>query len=249
MKKQQEVLNKRLMAVIITVVTAAAVIFGLIIYVLDYYPADGNTEYCSEGIYSVGLANFGDGTEVYEPSTLTDYGLIFYPESKMEAAAYYPLMRSLAARGVVCIIAEMPAKMAAFGKNQANGLHMRYPEITKWYVGGHGDSVKAAAAYAKDNTDIITGVIMLGGYTSADLSGTALDVVSVYGSEDGILNYKAYEKSKSKLPSSYDEYIIEGGCHTYFGACSLRKGDGTPNITFEEQIDAAAIYICNGIVN
>lgn len=247
MKEQQDVLNKKLLGTIVLIIVTLAAVLGVVIYVLDYYPADGNTDYISEGPYNVGVMDFGDGLKAFEPSTLTEYGVIFYPKSKMEAEAYYPLMRSLAARGVVCMVAEAPARMSALGKDAAYGMNMRYPEITKWYIGGHGDSAKTAAAFAAENTDFVTGVLLLGGYTSADLSGTGLRTVSVYGSKDGILDMKAYEKSKAKLPVSNAEYVIDGGCHTYFAACSLLSGDGTPDITFEQQIDAAAFYICNGM--
>ncbi|MBQ2823148.1 MAG: alpha/beta hydrolase [Oscillospiraceae bacterium] len=247
MKKQQDVLNKKLLGTIVLIIVTLAAVLGVVIYVLDYYPADGNTDYISDGPYGVSEINFGDGTIVFEPNIFSEYGVIFYPKSKMEAKAYYPLMRSLAARGVVCMAAEAPAKMAALGKNEAYGMNMRYPEIKKWYIGGHGDSAKTAAAFAAENNDFITGVILLGGYTSTDLNGTGLKAVSVYGSKDGILNMKAYEKNKAKLPADSKEYVIEGGCHTYFAACSLLNGDETPDITFEQQIDAAAYYICNGM--
>ena len=32
------------------------------------------------------------------------------------------------------------------------------------------------------------------------------------------------------------ETVIEGGCHAYFGAYGAQKGDGTPAITCEEQM-------------
>ena len=249
MKKQQDVLNKKLLGTIVLIIITLAAILGVVIYVLDYYPADGNTDYMSEGPYGVSITEFGDGVKAFEPGTFTDYGIIFYPKSKMEAEAYYPLMRSLAARGVACMVAEAPARMSALGKNAAYGMNMRYPEITKWYIGGHGDSAKTAAAFAAENTDFAAGVILLGGYTSTDLKGTGLKAVSVYGSKDSILDMKAYEKSKAKLPEGSKEYVIEGGCHTYFAACSLLSGDGAPDITFEQQIDAAAYYICNGMTD
>ncbi|MBQ9746986.1 MAG: hypothetical protein IJW21_09235 [Clostridia bacterium] len=49
-----------------------------------------------------------------------------------------------------------------------------------------------------------------------------------------------YEKYASKLPHDYEEYVIEGGCHAYFGVYGTQDGDGTPKISNEEQIDVTA---------
>lgn len=42
----------------------------------------------------------------------------------------------------------------------------------------------------------------------------------------------------SNLPSApaFKEYVIEGGCHAYFGMYGSHEGDGTPTITAIEQI-------------
>ena len=50
------------------------------------------------------------------------------------------------------------------------------------------------------------------------------------------MNREKYEDNKSNLPSDYVEYVIEGGCHAYFGMYGPQDGDGTPTITNEEQI-------------
>jgi hypothetical protein len=34
-------------------------------------------------------------------------------------------------------------------------------------------------------------------------------------------------------------YIIQGGCHSYFGCYGIQDGDGEPTLTNEEQIDLA----------
>ena len=62
------------------------------------------------------------------------------------------------------------------------------------------------------------------------------EVLSVYGSEDGVLNKTSYEKYRSNLPEDFEEAIIDGGCHAYFGMYGAQDGDGTPEISNEEQI-------------
>ena len=73
--------------------------------------------------------------------------------------------------------------------------------------------------------------------------GSDLDVLSVFGSEDRVMNREKYEKYKSNLPSNFFEFEIEGGCHAYFGMYGEQKGDGVATITAEEQILKTAEYI------
>ena len=82
--------------------------------------------------------------------------------------------------------------------------------------------------------------IYLGAYSTADLKGTGLDVLSVFGSEDKVMDREKYDESKSNLPDGFAEIIIEGGCHAYFGMYGAQDGDGEPKITNEEQIYATA---------
>jgi len=66
------------------------------------------------------------------------------------------------------------------------------------------------------------------------LSG--LDVCSIYGSEDSVLNKEKYDASRANLPSNSVEFVIDGGCHAGFGCYGPQDGDGTPQISNQEQI-------------
>ena len=78
------------------------------------------------------------------------------------------------------------------------------------------------------------GLILLGSYSTAEVT---LPVLSIYGSEDGVMNREKYEKNKENLPSDFVEIIIEGGSHAYFGMYGNQNGDGKASITNEEQIN------------
>ena len=97
-----------------------------------------------------------------------------------------------------------------------------------------------AASYLSDCADSFDGLILLGSYAAEDLSETELSVLSVYGSEDMVMNSEKYEQSKINLPEDFEEVIIDGGCHAYFGMYGEQEGDGTPSITNEEQITRSA---------
>ena len=67
--------------------------------------------------------------------------------------------------------------------------------------------------------------------------------LSIYGSEDKVLNAEKYLEYKSNLPADFTEEVIAGGCHAYFGMYGVQKGDGVPRITNTEQILQAAAEI------
>ena len=171
-------------------------------------------------------------------------GLIFYPGGKVEYEAYAPLMHTLAENGFLCILVHMPLNLAVFDPDAADGYREQYPEIARWYIGGHSLGGAMAASYAGKHADEFDGLILLAAYSASDLSGSSLTVLSLYGSNDGVLNREKYEKNKENLPADFKEEIIEGGCHAYFGSYGAQKGDGTPSITNEEQIQTAADFIC-----
>ena len=52
----------------------------------------------------------------------------------------------------------------------------------------------AAVDYVKKHADEFNGLILLGAYSTADLSQTSLRVLSMYGSKDEVLNEKKYQK-------------------------------------------------------
>lgn len=240
MKKQQEVLNKKLMAWIIIGVTVFSSLLGAVIYMLDVYPAVEAQEY-SSGSFSVTPFDYGDGITAYEPAHIKG-GIIFYPEAKVEHEAYNDLMISIASRGYICILVGMPLNQPALGRNAAMALEMRYPQVESWYMCGHGSGAKAAAAYAVKNTEIFDGVILLGGYSSHDLKGTGLKAISVYGSEDKVIS-GAYARNRNKLPADLAELVIEGGCHSYFGSYDMHHGDGEPSVSRTEQYKQTADFI------
>ena len=154
-------------------------------------------------------------------------------------------MKALASEGIFCILVEMPFHLAVFDINAADGLQEKYPEIENWYIGGHSLGGSMAASYLSKNSNSFEGLILLGSYSTTDLSELDIEVLSVYGSEDLVLNKENYESNKTNLPSDYTEIIIDGGCHAYFGMYGIQEGDGTAGITNEEQIYQTVEAITN----
>jgi len=231
--------NKRKRRVFIaaaSILLVLAIIAGVCAaYVSDYYRADWDAIEAFEPMDSVSTQLHDDGTLVFKPENATK-GFIFYPGGKVESTAYQPLMAACAQQGIMCILVEMPFNLAVLDINAAAGLQEQYSEIEKWYIGGHSLGGSMAASYLAENIDDYEGLILLGSYSTADLSETGLDILSVYGSEDRVMNRDKYEENKSNLPGDFTEVVIEGGCHAYFGMYGEQEGDGKPLISNEQQI-------------
>ena len=170
-------------------------------------------------------------------------GLIFYPGGRVEHTAYIPLMRELAANGVCCVLCKMPLRLAVFDVHAADGLRERFPAVEHWYIGGHSLGGTIAASELHAHPDTYEGLILLASYAIDDCSTGTLRALSVFGSEDRVLNRSTYEKNRGNLPDDTEELVIDGGCHAFFGMYGLQNGDGTPAISNAEQIRTTARMI------
>ncbi len=205
----------------------------LMIYASNYYHAE-NTEIEAAIIDSgIDISN-KDGAVVFDPGN-TDTALIFYPGGKVEYTAYEPLMIKIAQKGILCILPKMPFNLAVFDINAADNYISEYSMIKQWYVGGHSLGGSMAASYASKNSNQLKGLLLLASYSTADLSSSGLKVMSIYGSNDGVLNKVSYQDYKSNLPENNIELVIVGGNHAGFGCYGLQKGDGNADITSEQQ--------------
>ena len=239
--------KRKIFTTVASIVLILAVIAGVCAsYVGDYYRADQNAIEAFVPMNVVSTELLDDDTLVFKPENATK-GFVFYPGGKVEYTAYQPLMTACAQQGILCVLVEMPFNLAVLDINAADGIQEQYPEIEKWYIGGHSLGGSMAASYLADHIDDYDGLILLGSYSTADLSETGLDVLSVYGSEDRVMNRVKYDENKSNLPSDLIEVVIEGGCHAYFGMYGVQEGDGKPAISNEEQIFLTANHIFNAI--
>ncbi|MBQ2757316.1 MAG: alpha/beta hydrolase [Clostridia bacterium] len=235
--------HKKIYTVALSLIVLLALLFGACaLYLADYYRADEGAVAAFSPEEGISVSTLDNGSVVFEPQHATA-GLIFYPGGKVDHNAYQPLMAALAREGVLCILIKMPFRLAVFDVNAAQDIQAQYPQIQSWYIGGHSLGGSMAASYLADHTDEYEGLILLGSYATADLSGTDLDVLSVYGSEDRVLNREKYAKNRSNLPADFTEVTIDGGCHAYFGMYGAQDGDGTPRISNHEQINLTAASI------
>ena len=168
-----------------------------------------------------------------------DTALIFYPGAKVDSQAYLPLMKEIAAGGVDCFLLDLPMRMAIFDRNAADKITAKYDYDTVM-VGGHSMGGMIAAGYAAAHKESVDGVVLLAAYPTKPLEGT-VGLLSVYGTQDRVLNRDAYENAKRDFPGGFTETIIEGGNHAQFGDYGAQKGDGEATISAKEQ-QAQTVY-------
>ena len=204
-----------------------AVLFALFFfYTENYYHADRTAvmmlrtdEYAAVTSSQTGLLFDGPGEEDL---------LIFYPGAKVQETAYAPLMRQIAEEGMDVFLVRMPARLAIFGANKADEALQETADYANVYIGGHSLGGAMAANYAAEHTESLDGVILLAAYSTEPLPDS-LPVLSVYGTEDGVLNRNNYEKNLANLPN-LQEVVIEGGNHAQFGSYGEQRGDGEASI-------------------
>lgn len=220
----------------IIIVLILSLVGGTAYYINDYYHAEETAVSLITTPKENVVVTEENGVFTFKPQNATK-GIIFYPGGKVEAKAYAPLMHSLAEEGILSVLVTMPGNLAVLDMNAADGICEQYPEIESWYMAGHSLGGSMAASYIAENSKDFDGIILLASYSTADLSNSGLDVLSIYGSNDGVLNMEKYEEYKINLPDDFSEFVIDGGCHAYFGAYGEQEGDGEAQITREEQIE------------
>ena len=167
-------------------------------------------------------------------------GFIFYPGAKVDPESYAPLCRKIAEQGYEVVIVKMPMNLAIFSYNRGEKVIDEYSNIKKWVVGGHSLGGTMAAKFASENS-AVDGVVLLSSYPIGDeLKSMGKEVLSIWGSKDGIVNFEKLIKSKEKLPEDTTYVEIEGANHSQFGDYGEQRGDDTPIINREEQMDIAA---------
>ncbi len=241
-----KVKNTKGKKIIITLAVVAFVLGlalgGALVYVSDYYRADADAVAAFGEGYDVKVRELYDGAVAYGDES-AEYGFIFYPGGKVEFTAYEPLMKALAGEGVLCVLVEMPFNLAVLDMNAADGIAELFPDISHWYIGGHSLGGSMAASYLGSHAEDFDGLVLLGSYSTENLSESGLSVLSVYGSEDGVMNREKYASTRGNLPEGFTEVVIEGGNHACFGMYGEQEGDGASTIAPEEQIVLTASYI------
>lgn len=166
------------MTAVLAVVVAGAIGFG--VYVGDYYHADDAALAAMESTDTVAVQRLEDGDIAFVPGD-PQAGIVFYPGGKVQAEAYAPLMQDLADRGFLCVIVPMPFNLAMLDANGADGVQEQFPAVQRWTLMGHSLGGVMAASYLDGHAQSWDGLVMLGAYSTADLSDDGITMLSITG--------------------------------------------------------------------
>lgn len=227
---------KRLAIALVALLAVCAIAFYA--YTSDYYRAHPSA-LTQPTAYAV--EDEGDAIEfIPADAAHATMGIVFYPGAKVDPHAYEGLAGELAKRGYYCAIVKMPFNLAFFGIDAAADIMADNPNVQSWWIAGHSLGGAMAAEFAANNADDLQGIVFLASYAAADLSNTDLEALSLYGSEDLVLNREKYEENAANLPVRFAETVIEGGNHAGFGDYGPQDGDGSASISADKQQEIAA---------
>ncbi len=214
-----------------------------LLYTADCYRADASALSAleSDGDVAVDRTDYGwffDGPAENE-------ALIFYPGGKVEETAYAPLLHQIAAGGMDVCLVKMPFHLAVFGINKAEKVMKEY-HYDRWVIGGHSLGGAMAASFAASRDDL-TGLVLLAAYPTKAFADEDLTVLSLCGSEDGVLNMDKLHDAEPLLPEHSLIHLIAGGNHAQFGNYGEQKGDRKARISAEAQQQETADFVLQSL--
>ena len=231
-------MRKRLrwLAAALLVLLAVFLVYGSV-----YYRAGQTAQIAMESDETVRISAADYGWLFDGPSE--EDVLIFYPGGKVEETAYASLLHQLAAEGLDVCLVRMPLHLAVLNMNAADEIIER-THYANYYIGGHSLGGAVAANYASKNGDQLAGVVLCAAYATHPLDDR-LKMITLYGTEDHVLNMQKLSEETQYLPPNAVTYIIRGGNHAQFGDYGIQSGDGLAGIPASEQQSQAVQAILN----
>lgn len=162
-------------------------------------------------------------------------GFIFYPGGHVAAEAYLaklaPLVQS---RPVHVYVVKMPLSLSVLNVNAATAIQEQHPEVQRWAIGGHSLGGAMACRYAANNPGKVTQLVLFASFCDKSISTLPIDVLSIAGDKDGLIDFGKLEKYTPNLPSSARTVIIPGMNHGQFGNYGKQPGDSPATISDQQ---------------
>lgn len=243
---RKSIIRRRiLLGIVLVLIVAGAFIWK---YLTPYQPAErAESALVTAGGVSV---EQNDNWISFEPAVTLGTAVIFYPGALVEAEAYAPLARKIAAAGHPFYIARMPLNLAVIKSDAAEEILRVHPNQS-FVLGGHSLGGVMASRFAEAHADQLEGVFFLASYPDekGSLKDTTLSVLSVLGTEDKVVDQDSYNEGRAYLPGNTVYVSVSGGNHAQFGSYGPQKGDGMASITEEEQQSRTARAMLDWIGN
>lgn len=224
-------MNRKRKIAIGVIIFLVVFIGGFFVYASDYYHAEKTATDFMNGTENVSVVKVSNGL------LLDGYGndtaIIFYPGAKVEYTSYLPLFTDLANKGIDCYLVQMPFNLAFLNRNSADEI-FENSSYNHYFMAGHSLGGAMASTYVNNTNNKIDGLIYLSSHSPNEIH---VPVLSIRGTNDGVINLTSYNEAKSLMKSNFTEVVINGGNHAQFGYYGNQSGDNPASITPKDQQD------------
>lgn len=159
-------------------------------------------------------------------------GVLYFPGARVDPYSYLYPLSGLAAAGVTVVIMDPVLNMALFDTRTIDELATVAPGVREWVLSGH--SLGGVRACMLASHPDVAGLVLMGSYCANDISSTAIPVLQVLASGDGLIDEEALSASAPLLPPSTVKVTLEGANHASFGTYGEQPGDGVATLSREE---------------
>ncbi len=183
----------------------------------------------------VSVVNGNDYIDLY-PTRVPqkEVGILFYPGGAVAPEAYNKMLAQIVLQGYETVTMRMPLDLAVLDANKGLKYLEKFPKIKRWVIMGHSLGGSMASDVVEANKDKFKGLIFLAAYPNKSLKNTTIPLLSLYGSNDKVLDLTK-AKDTEKQPANAILKEIAGGNHAQFGSYGKQNGDGDATISESEQ--------------
>lgn len=153
---------------------------------------------------------------------VADTAVVFYPAARVRPESYVPAWAEIVAdTGVAVFLPSMRLNIAYFSPDRAERVLTANPDVSDWWVGGHGLGGSMAAGHLGDSEPgRYVGFV---GWAAAPAEGAGLagrdDLVGlvVAGGADVRAPAEELAEAQAFLPPAHTFTVIDGMTHAQFG--------------------------------
>ena len=208
---------KKLIVVLMTIVTMSVCLVSVM--QTDTQDLDVNfVDYSKENYFEYERIDARDAVSYVPVGVEAQYGLIFYIGTAIPYENYDYLAEPLVRAGYVVVLPKVDMGLAYMLYKETEKAFSRYPNI-QFFVGGHSQGGGAAVRRAEENLDKVKGVVLYAPlcYMDDTIKDSGLPVLLLEATNDGVLSSEMKADAKTRLPTSREEYMLEG-CHMSFSS-------------------------------
>ena len=240
--KKLKIWINALTASILSIVLSVS--FSLIYFAFNYKASENAEEY----LKSDEVVEVVNDKSYYQFDNINndDTAIIFYGGGKVEEASYAPLCSQIAHKGIDVYLVKFPLHFPLINAGSADKI-AKNNKYNNLYMMGHSLGGTTASIYLSKTSYEFKGIIFLAAYSTNKLDDS-LKCLSIYGSNDSVLNKEEYSKNTAYFPNGYRETIIEGGNHSNFGDYGLQRRDTKSSISKDKQIEITTSEVVSFIM-